>query len=114
MNSQEILAKHWPQTGWDTDSMLAIICEYVDNQGAEDAFADFVAEKAAEESTDQREWQTGDEVLVPDPIEGDGYSHSFVGNIVGFRNDNGNVLVSVEDGDGDVFDIEYSRLEDTE
>lgn len=52
MTSQEILAKHWPQTGWDTDSMLDIICEYVDNQGANDAFADFVAEKAAEEQQD--------------------------------------------------------------
>lgn len=46
-------------------------------------------------------------VLVPDPNDTDLHNHQFVGTVKGFRTDN---LVTVEDGDGDCFDIEADRL----
>ena len=52
------------------------------------------------------EFEIGDEVEVPDPIDSDIHNHSFVGTIVAFRN--GNAVV--EDGDGDSFEIEVERL----
>ena len=52
------------------------------------------------------EFEMGDSVEVPDPIEGDIHNHSFVGTIVDFKGD----LATVEDMDGDCFDIEIERL----
>ena len=52
------------------------------------------------------DFEIGDGVEVPDPIEGDLHNHSFVGTIVDFKND----LATVEDMDGDCFDIEIERL----
>ena len=52
------------------------------------------------------EFEMGDSVEVPDPNDSDIHNHSFVGTIVGFRGE----LATVEDGDGDCFDIEVERL----
>ena len=52
------------------------------------------------------EFEMGDSVEVPDPIEGDIHNHSFVGTIVDFKGD----LATVEDMDGECFDIEIERL----
>lgn len=50
----------------------------------------------------------GDSVIVEDPSdEDDMWNNEFVGQIVGFRNDD---LIMVEDGDGDVFDVENYKL----
>lgn len=45
----DILESFAEQTGWNTDSMLALICDYVDNQCSPEAFADFVAGAADDE-----------------------------------------------------------------
>jgi hypothetical protein len=52
------------------------------------------------------DFEIGDEVEVPDPNDSDIHNHSFVGSIVGFRGE----LATVEDMDGDCFDIEVERL----
>lgn len=51
--------------------------------------------------------QTFDNVIVPDPKEGDLHNFEFTGMVDGFRN--GNVIVV--DGDNDYFEIEPERLE---
>jgi len=54
----------------------------------------------------------GDSVIVPDPEQDDSHYHSYVGTIVGFREDtDGTALVSVEDGDGEVMDVAANRVE---
>ena len=50
----------------------------------------------------------GSTVEAPDPDETDIHQHSFVGTVVGVRGIN---LLTVEDGDGNCFDIEANRLE---
>ena len=40
---------------WDADSMLEIVCEYIDNQKDFDAFKDFLEERAADEIDDEIE-----------------------------------------------------------
>ena len=52
------------------------------------------------------EFEIGDSVIVPDPIEGDIHNHSFVGSIVDFKGE----LATVEDMEGNCFDIEIERL----
>jgi hypothetical protein len=52
------------------------------------------------------EFNIDDAVEVPDPIDGDLHNHSFVGTIVNIKGD----LATVEDMDGDCFDIEIERL----
>ena len=49
----------------------------------------------------------GDEVEVPEPNSTDMYNNEFVGRVSDFRND----MVTVEDQDGDCWDIEPERLE---
>jgi len=46
-----ILDKYGDRQGWDDASKLAIALEYIDNQQDEDAFDQFVAEKADDENT---------------------------------------------------------------
>jgi len=53
------------------------------------------------------EFAVGDFVLVPDPNESDIHNHEFLGTIKGIRGE----YATVEDGDGDCFDIELDRLE---
>jgi hypothetical protein len=50
----------------------------------------------------------GDSVEVPDPVDPvlEGYNYSFIGKVVDFRDDH----VTVEDGDGDCFDVDAERL----
>jgi hypothetical protein len=55
----------------------------------------------------ETEFDIGDAVEVPDPIDDDIHNHSFVGYIVSIVGD----MATVEDGDGDFFDIELNRLE---
>ncbi len=51
--------------------------------------------------------ENGTEITMPDPsLPDDAWRHSFVGKVVGYHED----LVTVEDMDGDCFDIEPSRL----
>jgi hypothetical protein len=49
MSAQTILEEAAETTGWNADSMLALACEYIDNQKSEDAFADFIKEKVSQE-----------------------------------------------------------------
>lgn len=53
------------------------------------------------------EIQVGSFVLVPDPNESDIHNHEFLGVVVSIRGE----YATVEDGDGDCFDIEIERLE---
>jgi hypothetical protein len=63
---------------------------------------------AQENGLERKEtFSIGESVEVPEPNDSDIHNHSFVGVIVGFR-DNGNAVV--EDGDGDCFEIEVERL----
>lgn len=48
----------------------------------------------------------GDEVIVPDPIEGDIHNHEFVGHVTDILDD----MAIVEDQDSDFFEIELDRL----
>ena len=47
-----------------------------------------------------------DQVEVPDPNDSDIHNHSFVGTVI----DIVDCIATVEDGDGDCFDIEVWRL----
>jgi hypothetical protein len=49
MAARDILEEHAASTGWNVDSMLEIVCAYVDNQQSNDAFEDFVRRRAEEE-----------------------------------------------------------------
>lgn len=49
----------------------------------------------------------GDRIIAPEPNDSDCYNFSFVGTVIGFRNG----YAQVEDGNGDVFDIEPDRLQ---
>ena len=53
------------------------------------------------------EFQVGDFVLVPDPNDSDIHNHEFLGVIKLIKGE----YATVEDGDGDCFDIELDRLE---
>jgi hypothetical protein len=52
--------------------------------------------------------QMGDSVEVPDPEDpiAEGYDYSFIGTVVDLRDKH----VTVEDGDGDCFDIDADKL----
>ena len=47
-----------------------------------------------------------DSVVVPEPNEGDIHCHGFVGSVVAVSGE----FATVEDQDGDCFDIELNRL----
>ena len=50
--------------------------------------------------------QEGDFVLVPEPNNTDIHNHEFTGEVISISNG----IATVEDGDGDCFDIEIERL----
>jgi len=50
-----------------------------------------------------------DMVQVPEPNDSDIHTHEFVGTVIDLKGGSDN-LVTVEDGDGDCFDIEAERL----
>ena len=50
--------------------------------------------------------QVGKFVLVPEPDDTDIHNHEFTGTIISIVNG----IATVEDGDGDLFDIEIERL----
>jgi len=49
MNAMQILEEAVDHTGWNENSMLHVICEYVDNQNNNDTFEDFVNRAVDEE-----------------------------------------------------------------
>ena len=49
MGAREILEMGAENTGWNMDSMLYIVCEYVDNQKDNNSFQDFVDRAVDEE-----------------------------------------------------------------
>jgi hypothetical protein len=57
----------------------------------------------------------GDDVLMPDPKDdgSDAWEHGdFLGRIVSFKEFDNVIYATVEDGDGDCFDIEAERIQD--
>ena len=52
MGAMDILLRAAERTGWNTDSMLDVLCDYVDNQQADDALEDYVTRRADEEVND--------------------------------------------------------------
>lgn len=51
MDAQTILETAAETTGWNTQSMLDMICEYVDNQGDNGCFQDFINEQVSMETS---------------------------------------------------------------
>jgi hypothetical protein len=54
--------------------------------------------------------KVGDEVIVPDPIDGDIHHHEFVGHVTDIRDG----IAVVEDQDSDFFELELDRLKPVE
>ena len=54
--------------------------------------------------------QVGDEVIVPDPIEGDIHNHEFVGHVTDVIDG----IAVVDDQDSDFYEIELDRLKRVE
>lgn len=52
-------------------------------------------------------FELGDLVLVPEPENDDIHTHNFIGTVQSIENG----VATVEDEDGDCFDIEVDRLE---
>jgi hypothetical protein len=60
---------------------------------------------------DEDKFNIGDSVIVPNPLHEDPWDHSFTGTIKAFKEDtDGTHLATVEDQEGDCWDIEVSRL----
>lgn len=51
MSTMDILLDQSARTDWNSDTMLELLCEYIDNQQDEPAVQDFLRRKADEEET---------------------------------------------------------------
>lgn len=47
----DIIEEAIPLSGWNEDSVIAVLCDYIDNQQANDAFQDFIVQRIADEET---------------------------------------------------------------
>ncbi len=45
MNALNILEQYATQYGWDSETMLEIVCDYIDNQDSSQAFTDFLQQQ---------------------------------------------------------------------
>lgn len=52
MAAESIIEEIAERTGWNTESMLSLALDYIDNQCSDDAWADFLERAADEESDD--------------------------------------------------------------
>jgi len=50
VDTQGILDKFAAEQGWDEASQIDVLLRYIENQGSDDAFHDFLAEAAAQEN----------------------------------------------------------------
>ncbi len=50
MSALDILYRYAGQQGWSNDALLALACNYIDNQASPDVFEDFIAQAVIEES----------------------------------------------------------------
>lgn len=49
--TRTLLEQYAQRTGWNVESMLDILCDYVDNQGSHDVLADYLQERVEEEES---------------------------------------------------------------
>jgi hypothetical protein len=49
MTAYDTLMMYADDVGWDSTSMIYVLCRYIDNQQSLDAFADFLVEAVREE-----------------------------------------------------------------
>jgi hypothetical protein len=49
MSADMIVDRIAAERGWTPDTVVALLCEYIDNQQANDALEDFLSEVAANE-----------------------------------------------------------------
>lgn len=57
------------------------------------------------------DWEIGDNAICPEPNEDDLWTYGgWLGNIKDIKEIDGEMCAQLEDGDGDVWDIELSRL----
>lgn len=59
MSALSILQRISDETGvaWDDESMLEILSDYIDNQGSDDVFEDFVRQRADQEQGEGQAYQ---------------------------------------------------------
>lgn len=101
---RKILDKYAAKTGCDIEAMLDIACEYIENQGSNDAFEDFVAQQTESKLTGGL--QVGDKVLVGKPDPNGPWNNEFVGRITKIFTGYADVV----DQDGYGFAIPFSKL----
>lgn len=49
MGAEELLEKYAEDAGWNDASKLVVLCRYIDNQGDNTSFRDFLIEQVREE-----------------------------------------------------------------
>jgi ERCC4-related helicase len=69
MSARDILDRHAEAAGWDESELLDLLCEYVDNQGSEDALEDFFAMRAEEAAETAAEVKRAKELVRSLPRE---------------------------------------------
>lgn len=102
---RKILDKYAAKTGCDIEAMLDIACEYIENQGSNDAFEDFVAQQTESKLTGGL--QVGDKVLVGKPDSDDTWVNEFVGRIIRI-NLRGEYIV--KDQEDNVYEVPHYKL----
>lgn len=55
MSARDILDGFVESQGWDDDSIITLLCHYIDNQLSEDALVDFLQRQADEENEECEE-----------------------------------------------------------
>jgi len=53
MSAEYVMAKHADSQGWNETTMLDLCLEYINNQGDDQAFDDFLSEKCEEEDEEE-------------------------------------------------------------
>ena len=85
------------------NDILSMTADEISNGGT---LEDHILCMDYEQETYSEQLNIGDSVLVPEPNGSDIHLHEFSGYIKSFRGDN----AIVEDGDGNIFEIETERL----
>lgn len=73
MSARTILESISEETGvsWNEDSMIEILCDYIDKQGSDDAFEDFVQRRADEELAEARACEVDEAEAAEESYEED-------------------------------------------
>lgn len=108
---KDLLKRVFDERGKASSEYMDLLSYHLSNSSGLEIEGDWIEWDDSRISDSILEEYIGNDIIVPDPLSKDPWNHSFTGTIKALKTDSdGTRLATIEDQDGNCWDVEFDRL----